>query len=135
MKGEMGETTGTPGKAGGAAAPEGSWERMLRARPARNAAADVRRDERDGTRITVRKRKPWFLIPPLSWIIRPRLTGVAALDDLGSQVWGLCDGVRTVEGVIDEFAGAHRLSFHEARVAVTGYMKLLVERGALAMVI
>ena len=55
------------------------------------------------------------------------------LDRLGSQVWQLCDGVRTVEDVVDEFARLHRLTFHEARASVTAYLKMLVQRGVLAM--
>ncbi|MHC5055666.1 MAG: PqqD family protein [Planctomycetota bacterium] len=113
---------------------DGSWKRMLEARPVRNVAADVKPEGQQGVRITVKKRKPFFLIQPLSWIIRPRLTGTVLLDRLGSQVWDLCADDRTVEQIVDEFARRHRLTFHESRVAVTNYMKLLVERGALAMV-
>jgi len=47
---------------------------------------------------------------------------------------GLCDGERTVEAIIDAFAAEHRLTFHEARVAVGGYLRSLMARGALAMV-
>ncbi len=113
--------------------PDGSWKRMLRTRPVQNTAADVKQEGEKGVRITVKKIKPFFLIPPLSWIIRPRLTGSVLLDGLGSQVWDMCTGERTVEDIVDEFARRHRLTFHESRVAVTNYMKLLVERGALAM--
>jgi len=52
---------------------------------------------------------------------------------LGSQVWRWCDGERTVEAVVDAFAAAHGLTFHEARVAVAGYVSSLVKRGALAI--
>jgi hypothetical protein len=45
----------------------------------------------------------------------------------------LCDGKATVESIIDEFAARHRLSFHESRVAVTGYLKTLIRRGVLAI--
>jgi len=55
------------------------------------------------------------------------------LDRLGSEVWDLCDGQRTGEGVVDDFAQRHRLTFHEARAAVTVYLKTLVQRGALAL--
>jgi len=55
------------------------------------------------------------------------------LDRLGSWVWKLCDGNRNVEQLVDDFAAAEGLSFHEARVAVTGYLKTLIQRGALAV--
>ena len=115
--------------------PDGSWQRMLRARPVRNTAAEVKGGGEGGLRITVKKRKPDFLFPPLSWIIRPRLKGAAELDALGAQVWDMCAGERTVEQIVDDFASRHRLTVHESRVAVTNYMKLLVERGALAVAV
>ena len=108
---------------------------MLQARPARNSAADVRPGEPAGLTITVRRRRPWFFRPPLSWILRPRRKQTMTLDEIGRQIWNLCDGKRTVEDIIDEFSDIHRLTFHEARVAATGYMKSLVERGTLAMAI
>ena len=56
------------------------------------------------------------------------------LDRIGRTVWDLCDGQRTVERVVEEFAGRYGLTFHEARVSVTTYLKELVQRGALVMV-
>jgi hypothetical protein len=39
----------------------------------------------------------------------------------------------TVEELVDRFARTHRLSFHESRVCVTGYLAELVRRGLLAL--
>ena len=111
---------------------ETSWRTMLEATPLRNAGADVA--EADGiVRIALRTQKPRWLVPPLSWLLPLRRTRAVQLDRVGSRVWRLCDGERTVEQVVDEFARVYRLSFHEARVAVTGYLKQLVQRGALAI--
>ncbi len=112
-----------------------SWEAMLRVRPVPNSAARIERTDSKQVKITVKKQRPWFLVPPLSWVIRPRLYRSAVLDRLGTEVWQLCNGQCTVEDVIDTFASAHGLTFHEARVSVTGYLKELVQRGALAMVV
>ena len=57
------------------------------------------------------------------------------LDRLGAEVWRLCDGKRTVEEVVDLFGERHALTFHESRVAVTLYLKALLQRGVLAIVI
>ena len=111
-----------------------SWRSMLRARPLRNLAAAASCPSPDQTRITVpRRRRPVLLVPPLSWLIRPNSTRTIVLDQMGTQVWLCCDGQRDVEQVVGEIAGKNRLSFHEARVAVTSYIKMLVERGALAI--
>jgi len=111
-----------------------SWKNRLKARPVRNAAAEVSRGDGEGPQIKVRRRKPGFLVPPLSWIIRPRLTRRLALDRIGARVWDLCDGERTMEDVVDEFSCRYGLTFHEARVAVSGYVSILVQQGALAIV-
>ena len=119
---------GEPGAAGQ------SWRPMLAARPVRNAAAVVTRRGDGRVSLTVRRELPGWLVPPVSWVIHLKPTRTFALDRLGTQVWGLCDGERTVEAIVDAFAAEHRLTFHEARVAVGGYLRSLVARGALAMV-
>lgn len=106
---------------------------MLAARPARNAAAEAAHAPSGELALAVRRRRPRWHVPPLSWIVPIRPTRTVRLDPLGAQVWELCDGERSVEAIVDAFAAAHRLSFHEARVAVTGYLSQLVQRGALAI--
>jgi len=109
-----------------------SWRSMLAARPVRNAAATATERD-DAASIAVRTRRPGWLVPPLSWIVPHRPTRTCHLDRLGTEVWHQCDGERTVEAIVDAFAEQHRLTFHEARVAVTSYLRSLVQRGALAV--
>ena len=112
---------------------DASWERMLRATPVHNAAATADRRSGGELCLTVPRRRPGYLVA-LSWLIRPQPTRTVVLDRLGAQIWQNCNGQRTVEQVVDAFATEHRLSFHEARAAVTGYLKDLIERGAVAIV-
>jgi hypothetical protein len=111
------------------------WEPMLRAKPVRNRAAEVDREHTQQLRLTVKRKPHPLLVPPISWFIRPRTSKTLILDPLGESVWELCDGVRDVESIIDIFADRHELTFHEARVAVTDYVRSLVQRGALAIAI
>jgi len=113
----------------------GTWTRMLSARLVHNSAARVEQVSDDRVKVYVKTVRPRFLVPPLSWILPVRRERGAELDRLGTEVWNLCDGSRTVEEVIDEFAAAHGLTFHESRAAITAYAKMLVARGALAIVI
>jgi len=99
----------------------------------RNRAAGVAAGPAGEVAISVATKRPRFLVPPLSWLVPLKPARTVRLDRLGTEVWALCDGERTVEAVIDEFASRHALSFHEARVAVTGYLTQLVQRGALAI--
>lgn len=114
-------------------APRDIWKPMLRVRPVRNRA--VRTESHgDHLRITVRKRRPRYLVPPLSWVIRPRLERQVELEGLGVEMLKMCDGHKRVEQLVDEFAATYDLTFHEARVSVTGYLKLLVQRGVIVLV-
>ncbi len=131
----------TLGRSKRAATDDGSWKRMLSARPVHNMAARV--DELDGPStspgsdavvVYVKNVRPWYMLPPLSWIVPHRRERRVVLDRVGSQMWRQCDGERTVEAVIDAFAATHDLTFHEARVAVTTYIKSLVKRGVLVIV-
>lgn len=115
-------------------APGASWRRMLEARPVHNAAARAELDGDTGVIIAVETRPPRCLsVPPLSWIVPVRKERKVTLDRLGAEVWRLCDGKMTVEGVVDSFSRSHGLTFHEARVAVTGYVKGLIRHGVVAI--
>ncbi len=107
------------------------WNVMLQARPIQNHAARVELG-RDGT-VSVWVRQTQRLRPPLAWIVPFRKERLSRLDSIGRNVWSLCDGRRTVEDIVDEMAAQYRLSFHESRVAVTGYLKRLVHRGVVAI--
>ena len=109
-----------------------SWERALRSVPVPNPAAEPQGPDEEGLTLVVQGRKPRFLVPPLSWILRPRLVRRVRLDRVGRDLWKLCDGTRNLEAVVDAFAAANRLTFHEARVAVTQYLAELTRRGVIA---
>ncbi len=110
-----------------------NWRPMLAATPVRNTAATVERLDGNTLRISVPRQRPRFLVPPISWILRPSATRTLFLDTLGSQVWELSDSSRTFEAIVETFAARHGLTFHEARVAAGNYIRQLMERGALAI--
>ncbi|MDA1044673.1 MAG: PqqD family protein [Verrucomicrobia bacterium] len=111
----------------------GSWMAMLDASPLRNEAARVE-EPGDGTVVVhVPRKANHDLRPPLSWIVPVGPERRIVLDGVGHQVWALCGQSRTVEEIIDIFAARHLLTFHEARVSVTDYLKQLIRRGVLAI--
>jgi hypothetical protein len=55
------------------------------------------------------------------------------LDELGTSVWDLVDGKRSVRQMVNTFAGTHRLEPREAEVSVTQFMRELGRRGLIAM--
>ena len=55
------------------------------------------------------------------------------LDKLGTDVWELIDGNRSVHRIIEVFAETHRLQVREAEVAVSQFIRQLGQRGLIGM--
>ena len=55
------------------------------------------------------------------------------LDELGTLVWNLLDGQRSVGQVVQEFAAIQRLHPREAETAVTLFLRQLGKRGLIGM--
>ena len=55
------------------------------------------------------------------------------LDVLGTSVWDLVDGKRSVRRMIHIFAETHRLDKKEAEVSVTQFIRELGQRGLLGL--
>jgi hypothetical protein len=55
------------------------------------------------------------------------------LDSLGSSVWDLLDGKRSVRQLIQIFAETHQLQPREAEVAVTQFIRELGRRGLIGL--
>jgi Coenzyme PQQ synthesis protein D (PqqD) len=55
------------------------------------------------------------------------------LDRLGTEVWKLIDGQRTVQEIVNAFAGSHQLETREAEMAVTQFLRDLGKRGVIGL--
>ena len=55
------------------------------------------------------------------------------LDAMGTSVWDLVDGQRSVRRIIQIFAKSHRLGNKEAEVSVTSFIRQLGQRGLLGL--
>ena len=55
------------------------------------------------------------------------------LDALGTSVWDLVDGKRSVQRMIKIFAETHRLENREAEISVTQFIRELGKRGLLGL--
>lgn len=110
-----------------------SWRSMLQATPLRNVAVTVTESHAGTVCIDVPLKPQRWMVPPISWILQPSGKRTVQLDAIGTEIWQLCDGQHTVEEIIDDFAQRYALTFHEARTAVTEYIKSLIKRGVLAI--
>lgn len=55
------------------------------------------------------------------------------LDALGTSVWDLVDGNRSVKGIVTIFAETHRLENREAEISVTQFIRELGRRGLIGL--
>ena len=62
-----------------------------------------------------------------------RQTKKLQLDTMGSSVWDLMDGKRSVGRIIQIFAENHRLENREAEISVTRFIRELGQRGLLGL--
>lgn len=62
-----------------------------------------------------------------------RQTKKLQLDSMGTFVWDLVDGKRSVRTIIQIFAKTHRLENKEAEVSVTSFIRQLGQRGLLGL--
>jgi hypothetical protein len=126
-----GSVRSSPGPRG--ARGPGSAGNVLDVVPVVNDAVRIERRE-SGLLLWVPLQPRWWMGPPLNWILPFRHEKGILLDDLGRQVLDACDGVATVEAIVEGFAARHRLRFHEARQSVLAFLKMLGQRYIVAFV-
>jgi hypothetical protein len=82
--------------------------------------------------VTVR---PWFsgLVKRFGGTSDGKFQKKLQLDLLGSEVWDLLDGQRSVREVVRQFALRHQLHPREAEVAVTRFLRDLGKRGLVGL--
>ena len=114
--------------------PELARAELLDTIPTRNAAV---RTERRGKALIlwIPIRRRWWTRGLFGWLLPFRKEKGIALDALGQEVRSACDGDRRVEEIIEDFADRHTLRFHEARSSVTQFLRSLVERRLVALVV
>ena len=79
--------------------------------------------------------KPWIaaVARRLGGPHEQKQTKKLQLDAMGTSVWDLVDGKRSVRMIIQIFAKAHRLENKEAEVSVTSFLRQLGQRGLLGL--
>jgi hypothetical protein len=107
---------------------------VLDAVPVRNQSVREERKSDEEIVIFVPMGRRWYMGPPLSWVLPFSKERGVGLDRLGREVWEACDGKRTAERIVEEFAARHHVTFHEARLSVLSFLRELTRRGLVVMV-
>ena len=112
-------------------------QQTLSAIPVRNANMEVTTDDAGNVTLSI----PWRgsrLMSALGTVMMvpkgKRRRGVE-LDEVGSFVFGLCDGRHTVKTIVDIFAERYRLSRKEAALSIVSYLGQLARRGIVALMV
>ena len=102
--------------------------------PVRNETARV---QEVGERliVAVPLKRPRGLYAVLEWFFLFSKQHRLELDELGASVLRACDGRATVRALIEDFAARHKLTFHEARVLIMMFLKKMLERGIVAVLV
>jgi hypothetical protein len=84
----------------------------------------------DGLKLTVEYTRPrWqqFLGAPAD------VTRNYVLDNFGREVYEACNGKRNVSAIVRDFSNRHNVSIAEAESSVSTFLKTLMSRGLVAM--
>lgn len=109
-------------------------EQSLRTRPVRNPDLEVTRDDKGCVSVNIPRRKVWWirLLAKMSHVPEHR---VVSLDEVGTEVWDMCDGKNTAGEIIARFAELHQLSRKEAEVSMVSYLRELARRGMVMLMV
>ena len=69
----------------------------------------------------------WFKVPPSD--------AKFELDEVGTFVWDLCDGALPIREMVERVAARYKLSRKEAEASLTIFLRNLVRRGLIAIVV
>ena len=114
-------------------APSGAGQ-FLRAVPYVNESLALNRRSGGGAVAEVPLENPRYLVPPLSWLLPFSGKRRIELDAVGLAVLEMCDSHRSVEKIVEKFAADHKLSFREAQLPVTQFLRQLTRRGIVVLV-
>ncbi|OIN95754.1 hypothetical protein AUJ66_08290 [Candidatus Desantisbacteria bacterium CG1_02_38_46] len=102
-------------------------EDSLKAKPVRNQKLLWEKDEKGNVLIYIPRRKTaWTHL--FSFIFSESGKKTIILDEIGSKVWEMCDGEKTVEEIISFFCKEYKLNLREAEVSIFAYFKKLAEK-------
>ena len=107
--------------------PKLTREAMLNSRPARNELLKWERNDRGEAQITVTRQDTWKvrLLSKLFYVPKDR---TITLDEVGSEVWQMCNGHTSVAQMIDSLRDKYKLDRKEAEVSLLSYLKTLGQK-------
>ena len=100
--------------------------RIMSLRPVRHSAIEWEKNE-DFTILRIPNRKDKLGKIMKLWFRMPE-TRAVELDELGSFVWGMCDGENPVDKIIKSVSARYKLNRREVEMSVATYLQMLADR-------
>jgi hypothetical protein len=100
----------------------------LGAVPVRNSLIEWSRDDQGLVVLRVPWRRDWLGCFLKRLVSAPDVRSVV-LDEVGSDVWELCDGEHSVDGIVRALAKKYRLNRREVELSLALYVLTLAKRG------
>lgn len=107
--------------------PSLTRDQALRARPVRNPLLEWERVDSGEVSLRIPRRKD-LVARALSRVFRAPGHKEILLDEVGSDVWELCDGGHSVEAIVSAMCRKYKLTRRECETSVAAYLKMLGER-------
>lgn len=104
-----------------------SRSEALAARPVRNTQVEWKEAGGGEVVIIIRPRVD-RVAKVLRWLFPPPRERRISLDEVGAEVWRLCDGSASVEQIIKKMAKRYKLNRQEAETSTTEYLRRLGKR-------
>jgi hypothetical protein len=100
---------------------------MLASRPMRNESLEWENNDEGEVEIHIARQETWKvrLLSKLFYIPKKRKI---TLDEVGSEVWQLCNGRNSVGDMIEKMSEKYQLNRKEAEVSLLQYLKTLGEK-------
>ena len=114
--------------------PKIGREAMFKSKPVRNDQLTWEANEAGEVAVTLERGESWKVrvLSKLFWIPNQK---TLVLDEIGSQVWNMCDGRTTVEAQIRKLSEVHKLNIKEAEISLLAYLKKLGQKGLVGFVV
>jgi len=114
--------------------PKLSREAMLRSKPVRNDQVEWVQNDDGEIVVTLRRSDTWKIkiLAKVFWVPEKR---TLVLDEIGSEVWGMCDGRTNVKAMIKRLGDAHQLNAKESEISLLAYLKQLGEKRIMGFVV
>ena len=106
----------------------------MKALPLRNQLVEWESDDKGEIALTIpQNHKAWLRI--IAHVFRLPDKRVIVLDDVGSYVWELCDGKKSLSQISKQVSDKYNLTVKEAEMSLIEYLRTLGKRGIIGFAI